>query len=166
MAKAMDIADMIITEAQNADMPVSNLKLQKVMYYLNVVHLLQFNAPLITDTKFEKWDYGPVIHSVYSEYSSNGAQNITEPAQHFNLSRDENGQWNISYYQFNVNKMSAEDVRFVRKNLDLFLKENPFYLVDKSHEEPQWKDKSDQVYNNQKTIEFYSQSKNKFWENK
>lgn len=165
MAKAMDVADMIITEAQNANMPVSNLKLQKVMYYLNVVHLLQFNSPLITDAKFEKWDYGPVIHSVYSEYSNNGAQSITKPAQHFRLLRDENGNLNISYYTFNINEMPEEAAHFVRKNLYLFLKDNPFYLVDQSHEEPQWNDKSNPVYNDQKTIEFYSQSKNKFWEN-
>lgn len=166
MANAMDVADLIITEANNAKKPVSNLKLQKVMYFLNVVHLLQFNAPLITDARFEKWDYGPVIHTVYSEYSSNGAQSITETVQHFSLSRDESGHLNISYHTFDVNNMPTEDVKFVKNNLDLFVKDNPFYLVDKSHEEPQWKDKSNPVYSDEKTVDFYSQDKNKFWVHK
>ncbi len=36
MAKAMDVADLIIELANEQGKPVSNLKLQKVMYFLNV----------------------------------------------------------------------------------------------------------------------------------
>ena len=62
MARAMDVADEIITLAQEKGHPVSNLKLQKMMYFLNALSLVQSEHPLIDDGQmFEKWDYGPVI---------------------------------------------------------------------------------------------------------
>ena len=38
-------------------------------------------------------------------------------------------------------------------------------LVDKSHEETQWKDKINPYYDDTKTISYYRKLKNRFWEN-
>ncbi|WP_369403813.1 type II toxin-antitoxin system antitoxin SocA domain-containing protein [Fructilactobacillus florum] len=61
--------------------------------FLNVIHLLEYKNPLIDDDNFEKWDYGPVIHEVYSEYSSNGSQEIKKPKRHIKKSRTD--KWRI-----------------------------------------------------------------------
>ena len=54
---------------------VSNLKLQKLLYYAQGFHvaLLGINQPLFNDTVYA-WKHGPVIKSVYNHYSKYGPQ--------------------------------------------------------------------------------------------
>lgn len=164
MAKAMDVADMIITEASGINHPVSNLKLQKIMYFLNVIHLLNNHTPLIDDARFEKWDYGPVIHAVYSEYSGYGANDIENPEQHTTLTRDARGQFNVISNKFNPNDLTDDERQFIKEKLRLFINFDPFTLVDESHLEPQWQDRRTTLYDDQKTVNFYSNIENRFWE--
>lgn len=44
---------------------LSNLKLQKIMYLIQMLYLGQRDSRLI-DGSFEAWDYGPVMPDVYS----------------------------------------------------------------------------------------------------
>ena len=163
MAKAMDVADLIIELANEQGKPVSNLKLQKVMYFLNVQSLLEKGTPLITDYKFEKWDYGPVIHSVYSEYSNNGATEILKPKDHQVLLQTEDGFFDIKVDSFERKNMRNDDIQFIESHIAGLLKYGPFELVDYSHEEPQWSDRSIKTYDGRKTKRFYSKRKNQFW---
>lgn len=164
MAKAIDVADLIITEAYKSNSPVSNLKLQKVMYFLNVIHLLEYKDPLITDDNFEKWDYGPTISSVYSEYESKGGNEILSPKAHLYLQSGTHEYFTVGTHHFNINDLEPSDVNFINKNLNKFLQYSPYELVDKSHMEPQWQDKSKKYYSDKKTRKYYSKADNRFWE--
>jgi len=63
MINAIEVAKYIINS-----LSVDNLKLQKLLYYSQAVHLVLNNkAPLFTD-EIEAWDYGPVVPPVYREY--------------------------------------------------------------------------------------------------
>ncbi|GBR56461.1 hypothetical protein GCM10007872_20200 [Gluconobacter sphaericus NBRC 12467] len=46
------------------DWGISNLALQKSIYIADMVHMGRHGTP-ITSEKFEAWDYGPVLPSVY-----------------------------------------------------------------------------------------------------
>ena len=46
---------------------VSNLKLQKLLYYTQAYHLAIFDTPLFAD-RLEAWIHGPVVPSVFTEY--------------------------------------------------------------------------------------------------
>lgn len=46
---------------------LSNLKLQKLLYYAQGVHLAMKNEPLFND-EIVAWGHGPVIKSVYNNY--------------------------------------------------------------------------------------------------
>lgn len=162
MARAMDVADCIIVEAEKSGKPVSNLKLQKIMYFLNVIHLLEKNEDLITDNKFEKWSYGPVIRQVYSQYAKNGPQEIKEVTTYKYLV-EKNNQFEVESYVFNYDKYSKEIKKFISDNIGPFLDFGPFELVEKSHKEPQWQNKDTKYYDDQKTIRFYENEVNRFW---
>ena len=165
MARAMDVADEIITIASKQGSPVSNLMLQKVMYFLNALSLVNQGNPLINDgQRFEKWDYGPVIHSVYTEYSDNGRNLIRTPKVHDFFERDKEGKLKIKHRVFNSQNLSTNEKTFIMQNINVFLKYDPFELVDWSHEEPQWKNKSPYFYDNQETRNYYSIKSNRFWE--
>ena len=84
MALAGDVAKYIIKS-----LPVDNLKLQKLLYYSQGVHLvLNDRVPLFMEP-IEAWDYGPVVPPVYREYKGRGLEIIPVPedTKSLNLSR-------------------------------------------------------------------------------
>lgn len=80
--KALDIAHKLLTSAKNAEGGelMSNLKLQKMLYYEQGFHLAKFNTPLF-DEDIEAWMYGPVVPTVYNHFHSFGANGIS-PEDH------------------------------------------------------------------------------------
>lgn len=74
---AQDVALWILTEAQKCNVPVSPMKLQKLLYYCQGYNIGMCSEPLFTD-KIEAWEHGPVVRSVYHAYRRHGALNITD----------------------------------------------------------------------------------------
>jgi len=58
---------------------ISNLKLQKLLYYAQGFHLVLFDKPLFAD-QIRAWQHGPVVPSIYHTYSHCGDQAIPKPA--------------------------------------------------------------------------------------
>lgn len=54
---------------------ITNLKLQKVLYFAQAYFLAKLGHPLFSD-RMEAWEYGPVVPSVYRKYRSNGSNPI------------------------------------------------------------------------------------------
>jgi len=57
---------------------VSNLKLQKLLYYAQAWNLVFSEEPLFSDT-CEAWVHGPVVARVFGEYKSNRWAPISDP---------------------------------------------------------------------------------------
>ncbi|WP_290741039.1 Panacea domain-containing protein [Fibrobacter sp. UBA3718] len=79
MPRALQIANRLIKFAEldtaNGGELLSNLKLQKLLYYEQGFHLALFNSPLFSDD-IEAWMYGPVVPSVYDYYKKFGSNGI------------------------------------------------------------------------------------------
>jgi uncharacterized phage-associated protein len=56
---------------------VTQMKLQKMVYFAHGFHLATFGKPLVNEL-FEAWKFGPVIQTIYKEYQSYGNSPITE----------------------------------------------------------------------------------------
>ena len=54
---------------------ITNLKLQKLLYYAQGYILAKKDTPLFSDD-FVAWEHGPVIRKVYDKYKINGASGI------------------------------------------------------------------------------------------
>ena len=78
VCKARDLAHYIVDKCTRDDEPVSNLQLQKIMYFLQYVYCKNYGELLFDDEEFEAWQYGPVLPSVYKEFSNYGGRAITE----------------------------------------------------------------------------------------
>lgn len=72
---AMQIADFIINYCTEIGDPVSNLKLQKLLYFLWVEYYKRHRKALFSDSMYA-WQFGPVVPSVYYEYCSYGGRPI------------------------------------------------------------------------------------------
>ena len=76
------VAERILYWATLADNPVDNLKLSRMLYYMQGYHLAKFNSPLFYN-EIHAWATGPVVPDVYYCYSWNGSDPIRksmEPA--------------------------------------------------------------------------------------
>ncbi|PUZ27553.1 Uncharacterized phage-associated protein [Chitinophaga costaii] len=56
---------------------ISQLKLQKMVYFAQGYHLSQFGKPLIIED-IEAWKFGPVVPDIYIQYSVFGPNPIVE----------------------------------------------------------------------------------------
>lgn len=57
--------------------PLTQMKLQKMVYFAQGVHLALHKEPLIKDT-FQAWKYGPVIPEIYQTYKFYGSDPIND----------------------------------------------------------------------------------------
>lgn len=77
MLTCFNVADYFIHLANETGSFVSNLKLQKLVYYAQAWHLAFFEEPLFTED-FEAWVHGPVVPDLYHHYKEFGWQPIIE----------------------------------------------------------------------------------------
>ncbi len=57
---------------------ITNLKLQKLLYYAQGFNLAINETPLF-DEQIIAWEHGPVVESVYQEYKSFGSNALPQP---------------------------------------------------------------------------------------
>jgi len=72
---AMEIADYIINRCYEENKPVSNLQLQKILYFVWVDYYRQTGKTLFGDS-ICAWQFGPVVPEVYYEYCAYGGRPI------------------------------------------------------------------------------------------
>lgn len=75
---AIVVANEIIKLANSEKIDITPMKLQKILYLANGIYCKKRGDKLIKE-KFEAWDYGPVVRSVYATYRDCKGNNITEP---------------------------------------------------------------------------------------
>ena len=112
--KAMDVAKYIVTKSTEIGYPVTNLKLQKLLYFTQGLSLSVFGKPAFND-EIEAWRYGPVVPSVYSTFSLYGALDISR-----------------KYDDFQIN--DGDILSSALYVLIKFKETNAFELVDMTHE--------------------------------
>ncbi len=75
MISALDVAKLFLKWAYRDGDVITNLKMQKLLYYAQAWHLVYFDK-LLFDENIKAWDFGPVVPSVYTEYKEFGANPI------------------------------------------------------------------------------------------
>lgn len=86
---ALDVARYVLYKCTQDDSPISNLQLQKILYYLQVYFLKQKRYALFSE-EIEAWQFGPVVRNVYYQYCGFGSLDIFEyDAPSTNFSEEE-----------------------------------------------------------------------------
>ena len=118
--KAMDLAYYIIKVASDMGKPVSNLKLLKILYFIHRDFSTE-DKMLINDERFVAWPYGPVIPSVYFEFSINAARPIMPPAD---------------YDEASVDFCHAKDKKDqIKEKIQHYANRESWWLVQESHKD-------------------------------
>ncbi|MBZ7991501.1 MULTISPECIES: Panacea domain-containing protein [unclassified Campylobacter] len=84
--KAIDAANYIINEAIEQGKPVTNLKLQKMLFQAQL-EAAKNDCKLI-DSDFEAWQYGPVSREVYSEFAIYSSNDIDKKQEQVEIKDD------------------------------------------------------------------------------
>ncbi len=119
--KVLNLAEYIIRHAEGQGTFVTNLKLQKTLYYLQGYSLKKFEEAAFDDDILN-WQYGPVAPTAYFAYSSYGA----DP-----LESNESVQ---------IEKMRKDQKNLFDKVIDVCLDLSARRLVQMTHEEAPWKE--------------------------
>lgn len=119
MYSASDIAKLIINWCNHYKIPITNLKIQKLLYFLQGEFSRKQHSKLIADD-FYAWQLGPVVPSVYSEYAIYSSAQIPSVP---NLSIE----------------LSQDDSIVIDMILKKYANMSTWDLVDKSHAQDPWK---------------------------
>lgn len=118
------IANFVLDLAEAKGVGVSNLSINKIVYFLHANYLAQFNKPLVT-AKIEAWEYGPVFRELYREFKVFGDKPIQGRA--FRIDPKSGGR-ELCNYEF-----SATDSAFLTSICEDYLAMSLKKLLDMSH---------------------------------
>lgn len=132
--RAMDVANYIIDTCTKSKDPVSNLRLQKLLYFVWVDFYRETNRYVFLDN-MQAWQLGPVVPEVYYEYCAYGGKPI-------NL-----------YCETLIN---AEDANILQKIIEKYRLVPVSVLVERTHmPDTAWYKIYDNGRGNRKTIPFW-----------
>lgn len=86
MLNAIDVANFFIYLMPNEENELTNLKLNKLLFYAQGYCLQRFAKPLFSD-EIQAWQYGPVISSVYHNYKDYGRMPVTDLPHDFDTNK-------------------------------------------------------------------------------
>lgn len=133
--RALDVARYVINYANDNNMIMSNLKLQKVLYFIQLEYLLQGkNEPCFSDD-IAAWEFGPVVPSVYFEFKKYGALPIPKILYMYD---DSKGLWNLSKREY-CSSIKDEDRKIIEDVVNVCNKYSASHLVEVTHRQMPWK---------------------------
>lgn len=146
--KAENVANYLIFLASQENQEkeregVTNLKLQKVLYFAQAYYLAKLGRPIFSE-KLEAWEYGPVVPEVYRKLKRNGSKPII-------LEEDKS-------------TLAEEDKEILKKVWDTFGGYSASRLVDIVHAHTPWKEanaSTNKIISHKAIKDYYSSLLNK-----
>lgn len=113
MYKALDIARYILYKYTQMGLPITNLKLQKMLYFVQRESLRENDEAMFKEV-IEAWQFGPVVPEVYYRYAGYGGMKIEvfeDPKIYIN----------------------ANDINLIDNVIERYKNQNPWLMVDETH---------------------------------
>ena len=132
----IDVSSYIINYSNQINHPINNLKLQKLLYYVQAATLDEagrkcFNSNIVA------WQFGPAIPKAYHYYEEYGRNNIPNQGGYKTIKLD-NKTLRMSYTQ--PAEIDYTIKRIIRNVVDSYLNiTNPLELSKKTRKKSPWK---------------------------
>jgi uncharacterized phage-associated protein len=121
MIGAQNVSDFFLSLCEpDAGDTISNLKMQKLLYYAQGFFLALYNKPLFQE-KIIAWQYGPVVKEVYEAYSEYSHGAIPKPRR------------------INLKVFDEETMDFLKEIYQVYGQYSALRLMQLTHDEPPWK---------------------------
>lgn len=116
-----DIVAYILAYASESGEALTNLKLQKILYYTQAWYLANFSKPLFLED-FEAWVHGPVIPELYHELKIKGSA----PIQNTNKLEEIKARFD------------SETIEYLDEVISVYLPFGAYQLELMTHKEDPW----------------------------
>jgi uncharacterized phage-associated protein len=143
MYDVRDIANFILDFSDERGVPISNLSLQKLLYFVHGWFYSLYDQPLIKN-KFEAWQYGPVQRVIYDQFKSYKS----DPIKGSRAKYIDPLSGNTVYRE---PKLSKDHASIIIGVLEKYQRYTPGQLVEESHVEDGpweyvWQQAEDAIY--------------------
>lgn len=140
---AMDIARYVINYCIDKKKPISNLQLQKILYYIQAAFLVEEGKPCFEED-IVRWRHGPVQKEVYNNFKGFIGGSIEEKQNEY-IEYIFNDDFSIKKVVrvFNENDINLKDKEIINKVINALIDIEAWDLVDRTHEEEPWKNSAD-----------------------
>lgn len=123
MYSALDIARYIINRYAEQDIFISNLKMQKILYFVQANFLVETNGKKCFYEKIEAWSFGPIVPVVYRKYKIYGSSAIPS-----------------DLFYNDIDFVAPRDAQLIDEMLDICKDFSATDLVNITHQQKPWKD--------------------------
>lgn len=152
MYNVLDVCRYAINYSNDKEYGISNLKLQKILYFIQACFLTntESQAPCFRE-KIEAWDFGPVVPEAYREYKQYGSSNIPTIVSFVDF--DEEDLWNTRRIDYDGDIIALSDKMLINAVIDKFADYSATDLVTLTHNQAPWKNAYVPYQNNEITVE-------------
>ncbi len=143
---AIDIARYFLCKANLDGDTITNLKMQKLLYYAQAWYLVNFDEPLYEDS-IEAWYYGPAIHNIYTTFKKFGYKPIV-----------------YSHTEKEVEVFDKRQLDYLDHFYSKFIDYSAHTLSRATHKEDPWKDaraRGDEYIENEAIKKYYKKEYSK-----
>lgn len=137
MYDVLTVSRYIVNYSNEKGYGISNLKLQKILYFVQAWFLIEVKEPCFKE-EIEAWEFGPVVPVVYHEFKRFGSSYIPTVKSYFNV--NENNIWDVEREKFNDKLIKENDKKIINAVVDKFSECSANYLVKVTHKQKPWKD--------------------------
>lgn len=122
MCTCLNVAEYFLSlQDGDAGNAISNMKLQKLLYYAQGFAMVILEKPLFDDD-FEAWEYGPVLRPIYDEYKTYGGDALPKPND------------------FSFEHYSKAEKEFLDEIYNVYGQYSAWALSEMVYKTPPWKD--------------------------
>lgn len=125
--KVLDVCNYVILKCKEilnnkgelGDYDVTNMKLNKLLYFIQLESLRKFNKPIVSNY-FKAWEHGPVHLTVYHEYKSYQNQPIPQSESVTSM-------------------LTKSEKELINSILDKYARKSAYELREITHQQSPWK---------------------------
>ena len=114
----LDVCRHIINYSDEKDYGISNLKLQKILYFVQTYFMLEKKDPCFHE-KIEAWDFWPVVPEAYQEWAQYGSCDIPMIESYMVIDKD--NIWNSYRVQYHDDIIDKRDKELIDRVIDKFV---------------------------------------------
>ena len=151
MNNVLDVCRYIINYSNEKKYGISNLKLQKILYFTQAFFLInKENGEPCFIEPIEAWEFGPVVPIAYHEYKQFGSTDI--PSIDSYIEVNPSNLWDVSIRDFDAGCLLEEDRMLIEDVVDQLSDFSATDLVNITHNQTPWKSVYKPYVNNEITI--------------
>lgn len=135
MYDVLEVCRHIVNYCNDHDYSITNLKLQKILYFIQADFLVSTSQKCFND-RIEAWDFGPVVPKAYRAYKQFGNSYI--PKVTYYVEKNDSDFWSSKVKQYTDTVITEPDKKRIDEIVDALSGYSATELVKITHQQKPW----------------------------